>query len=197
MHVASHWPESLRDMLAARQRQAHGLGIRVAVGAGLHVEGLMSEATRIGYPRRDDCMGHDTLGELVPLGATSTGITLGALLDRAEKELGEGAVLDLSRDVIVRLTCPDCGEKTPGRAVLGAVRESQAACPKCKTHRVVEIATSIDRSGEIDLAQTPAELGLPPFDVIVARNGMDRSRAWLFDGDARAVLGPLYEEAQT
>ena len=165
-------------------------------GAGLHVEGLMSEATRIGYPRRDDCMGHDTLGELVPLGATSTGITLGALLDRAEKELGEGAVLDLSRDVIVRLTCPDCGEKTPGRAVLGAVRESQAACPKCKTHRVVEIATSIDRSGEVDLALTPAELGLPPFDVIVARNGMERSRAWLFDGDARAVLGPLYEEAQ-
>ncbi|HEY1554197.1 MAG TPA: ThiF family adenylyltransferase [Kofleriaceae bacterium] len=163
-------------------------------GAGLHFEGLRSEATRIGYPRRDDCQGHDSVGELVPLGVGIGGITLGALLDRAERELGEGTVLDLSRDVIVRLTCPDCGAREPARAVLGAVRESQAACPKCQTHRIVEIATSIDRSGDIDLAATPADLGLPPLDVIVARNGMERARAWLFDGDARAVLGSLYEE---
>ena len=38
---------------------------------------------------------------------------------------------------------------------------------------------------------TPAELGLPPFDIIVARQGMERQEAWLFDGDAGAVLGPL------
>ena len=38
---------------------------------------------------------------------------------------------------------------------------------------------------------TPAELGLPPFDIIVARQGMERQEAWLFDGDAAAVLGPL------
>jgi len=35
------------------------------------------------------------------------------------------------------------------------------------------------------------ELGLPPFDIIVARQGLERQQAWLFDGDAAAVLGPL------
>ena len=28
-------------------------------------------------------------------------------------------------------------------------------------------------------------------DVIVARQGMERQQAWLFDGDASTVLGPL------
>jgi len=118
-------------------------------------------------------------------------VTLGALLDRAEAAVGAGASLDLSRDVIVRLSCPACGAIAPGRTVLGTVRESQAACPGCGAHRAVEIAASISRDGLVDLALTPAELGLPPFDIIVARQGMERQEAWLFDGDAGAVLGPL------
>jgi hypothetical protein len=71
------------------------------------------------------------------------------------------------------------------------VRESQAACPACGAHRAVEIASSITRDDQVDLSLTPAALGLPPFDIIVARQGLERQEAWLFDGDAAAVLGPL------
>jgi hypothetical protein len=161
------------------------------VGAGLHVDGLMADTSRVTYPRRVDCPGHEFLGPLVPLGLGVADVTLGALLDRAEAALGPGAVLDLSRDVIVRLSCPTCGTEAPGRAVLGAVRESEAACPSCRAHRVVEIAASVGRDGEFDLTMTPADLGLPPFDVMVARQGLERHEAWLFDGDAAQVLGPL------
>jgi adenylyltransferase/sulfurtransferase len=167
-------------------------------GEGLHLDGLYGQTSRIKYPRRADCPGHEDLGEVVPLGLGVAGVTLGALLDRAEAALGAGAALDLSRDVIVRLSCPGCGSAAPGRSVLGTVRESQAACPSCGAHRAIEIASSISRAGAdagqpdpIDLALTPAELGLPPFDIIVARQGMERQEAWLFDGDAGAVLGPL------
>ncbi|TMQ25115.1 MAG: hypothetical protein E6J90_06625 [Deltaproteobacteria bacterium] len=75
--------------------------------------------------------------------------------------------------------------------MLGTVRESQAACPRCRAHRALEIAASVSRDGLVDLALTPAELGVPPFDIIVARQGMERQVAWLLDGDAAAVLGPL------
>ncbi len=162
-------------------------------GEGLHLDGLYSQVTRISYPRREDCPGHEDLGPLLPLGVGVGGVTLGALLDRAEAKLGAGASLDLSRDVIVTLGCPACGTSLPGRSVVGALREPQAACPTCRMHRVVEIASSVSRDGGIDLAQTPADLGLPAFDVIVARQGMERQEAWLFDGDAHAVLGPLAE----
>ncbi len=161
------------------------------IGEGMHLDGLYGQVTRIGYPRRDGCPGHEHLGPIEPLGVGVAGTTLGALLDRAEARLGPGASLDLSRDVIVTLSCPECGHVAPGRSVLGAVRESQAACPSCRTHRVVEIASSISRDGEIDLSRTPADLGLPPYDVIVARQGLERQEAWLFDGDANEALGPL------
>ncbi|HEU4731463.1 MAG TPA: ThiF family adenylyltransferase [Kofleriaceae bacterium] len=160
-------------------------------GEGLHLDGLYGQTSRIRYPRRPDCPGHEDLGAVVPLRLGVADITLGALLDRAEALLGEGAALDLSRDVIVRLSCPSCGHVSPGRAVLGTVRESQAACPGCGTHRAVEITSSITRGDEVDPAMTPAELGLPAFDIVVARQGMERQEAWLFDGDAGQVLGPL------
>ncbi len=162
-------------------------------GEGLHLDGLFGQVSRIAYPRRADCPGHEDLGPIVPLGLGVADTTLGALLDRAESALGAGASLDLSRDVIVRLHCSSCGAMTPGRAVLGTVRESQAACPGCGAHRAIEITSSVSRDGLVDLALTPAELGLPPFDIIVARQGMERQEAWLFDGDAGAVLGPLAE----
>ena len=160
-------------------------------GAGLHFDGLHNEISRVAYPRRPGCPGHDHLGAVTALGVGSADLTLAALLERAEASLGPGASLDLSRDVVVRLSCPSCGDAVPGRAVLGSLRESQAACPRCGTHRIVDIASSISRDGDVDLGQTVAELGLPPFDIIVARQGMERQEAWLFDADADTVLGPL------
>jgi molybdopterin/thiamine biosynthesis adenylyltransferase len=161
------------------------------LGQGLHLDGLYNEFSRVTYPRRADCPGHETLGAIEPLGLGTDDLTLAALLDRAEAALGVGSALDLSRDVIVSLTCPACGDATPGGTVLGAVRESQAACPGCGAHRVVDVVASISRDSGIDLHQTPAQLGLPPFDIIVARHGLERHMAWLFDGDAARVLGPL------
>jgi len=162
------------------------------IGEGLHVNGLWGESSRVKYPRKEDCPGHEKLPTVEPLGVGVGGVKLGDLLARAERELGAGASIDLSRDVITRLSCPDCGEAQPGGAVLGAVRERDARCPRCGTHRVVEIAASITRDDtNLDLGATFADLGIPPFDVVVARQGVDDARAWLFSGDASAALGPL------
>lgn len=163
------------------------------LGEGLHIDGLWGEMSRVKYPRRDDCPGHDFLGPVTPLGRKTSDVTFSELLDRAEAELGPGAVLDLSRDVIVSLDCPVCGQSEPGRAVLGAIREGQAACPACRTHRIVEIASCIGRDGVVNLALTPADMGIPPLDIMVARQGLETHRAWLFDGDASGVLGPLVD----
>jgi adenylyltransferase/sulfurtransferase len=160
-------------------------------GQGLHLDGLFGEFSRVAYPRRPDCPGHEDAGPIEPLGLGVADITLGALLDRAEAAVGAGASLDLSRDVIVAWSCASCGATAPGGAVLGTVRESQARCPGCGAHRALEIASSVARDGLVDLSLTPAQLGLPPLDIVIARQGMERQVAWLFDGDTAAVLGPL------
>jgi len=160
-------------------------------GQGLHVEGWTGDVSRVSYPRREECMGHETLPTVEPLGLGCRDISLGALLDRAERALGAGAALDLSRDVVLSLTCPDCKEAEPGGAVVGGVTEADATCPACGAHRVLDFLASITRETAVDLSRTPYELGLPPLDVVVARQGLDDAVAWVFDGDAAEVLGPL------
>ncbi len=171
-------------------------GEAALVGEGLHLDGRWSEWSRARYPRRDDCTGHDAYAALETLDACVARTTVGELLERAERRFGEGATLELSRDVVLRLTCPACGDSAPGRAVLGAVTERSAACPACGTHRVVEVASSFTRDdGDAVLARTLGDLGLPPFDVVVARRGLDDAVAWLLAGDAAEVLGDVAPRA--
>lgn len=171
-------------------------------GEGIHVQGMWGDFSRVSYQRREDCMGHDTAGEITPLGRGVATMTVGELLDRAEAELGTGSgggdgdagmevEIDLSRDLVLALICPQCGASEPGRAVLGAVREADAACPNCRAHRVVDTISSLGRDGRVAPETTLAELGLPPFDIVFPRRGFEAGRAWLLDGDAEAVLGPL------
>jgi predicted RNA-binding Zn-ribbon protein involved in translation (DUF1610 family) len=125
------------------------------------------------------------------LGRGAAGITIGELLDRAERDLGPGAVLEFSRDVVLSLECPACGRREAVGAVLGEVGERRAKCPACGEHRIVETASSATRDGPVDPARTPAGLGLPLFDIMAARQGMESRRAYLFDADGAALLGPL------
>ena len=160
-------------------------------GEGLHMEGWTGDVSRVSYPREEDCMGHDVLPPQEPLGLGRRDVTMGALLDRAEQALGPGAALDLSRDVVLSLTCPDCGQGEGGGAVVGAVTEADAACPACGAHRVLDYLSSVSREDEAALDRTPYDLGLPPLDVVVARRGLEAAVAWVLDGDAVEVLGPL------
>jgi adenylyltransferase/sulfurtransferase len=161
------------------------------IGEGIHFDGLWNEVSRVRYPRRDECPGHESLDPVYPLGSGTDGVTIGELLNLAASRLGEGAVLDFSRDLVLELRCPECGRVEAGRAVLGEVGERRALCPHCGVHRIVDIASSAGRDGPIDLDRTPAELGVPPFDIVVARLGLENQEAWLFDADGAAVLGPL------
>lgn len=163
-------------------------------GEGLHIMGLWGEFSRVKYPRREDCPGHETLGDLVRLDShRSDVVTLGELLDYAEATLdGDGAVsLDLSRDVITSLECIGCGTTEPAGAVLGAITERAARCPTCGEHRVVDFTSSISKDGMVELTRTLADIGVPAYDVVVARRGLDHRVAWLIGGDAEAALGPL------
>ena len=160
-------------------------------GEGIHVNGMWNDFNRVQYKRRDDCVSHDSFEQVLPLNRGVNDITLGELLDRAETRLGEGATLELSRDVVTRLTCPVCEKSERVGIVLGALREAAARCSVCGTHRVVDFSGIVVRDGAIDLSLTPAEIGIPPFDIIVARHGIEKQEAWLFNSDVDACLGQL------
>jgi adenylyltransferase/sulfurtransferase len=160
-------------------------------GEGIYVSGMWGDFSRESYRRRDDCLGHESLGRIVPLNRGVADITLSELLDLAEARLGEGVTLELSRDVVTGLTCPACGLTKRHGVALGTLPEAEAACPRCRTHRIVEFTGTVVRDGDVDLSLTPSEIGVPPFDIIVARRANETQEAWLFDGDAGLSLGTL------
>lgn len=160
-------------------------------GEGIYVSGMLCDFNRERYRRRDDCLGHDWLGQIVPLNRGVADITLGELLDLAEAKLGDGVTLELSRDVITGLTCPLCVLTEKCGVALGTLPEAEATCKRCGTHRIVEFTGTVVRNGDVDLSLTPSEIGVPPFDIIVARRAHETQEAWLFDGDASLALGQL------
>lgn len=185
--VAASWVGALQTQEAVKILH----GQPALSGAGIHFDGMWNEVSKVSYSRREECPGHDVLGPIVPVGAGVNDLTFEALLERARGELGDDVVIDFSRDVIVGLECPECGATEPAGAVVGELTEKDAACPECGTHRIVEIASSAGGGGPVALDRTPADVGLPPYDILVARRGLEEQRAWLFDGDAAEVLGPL------
>lgn len=166
-------------------------GQPILEGEGLHINGLVGDFSRIRYQQREDCLGHEAYPMVSPLGLGIGDVTLSELLDRAEDELGDGAELELSREVVTVLECPECNSRRWSGRVLGSLTERDAQCPECETHCVAQFVSTIGRDADFDLHKTPADLGLPPYDIVVARRGLDQQTAWLFDGDAALVLGHL------
>jgi molybdopterin/thiamine biosynthesis adenylyltransferase len=168
-------------------KQLHGMP--TMAGQGLVFDGLAAESYRVTYPRKPDCMGHDRHERLVSLGAGAADVTVGDILARARKDLGPDAVVGLSRDIIVCLVCPGCGRSDEQFASLGKVKESEAACPSCGGRRAPETLLTLGLDETLD-RRTLREIGVPPYDVVTAREG-ERSVSYLLDGDAAEVLGRL------
>jgi molybdopterin/thiamine biosynthesis adenylyltransferase len=157
-------------------------------GLGVVFHGATNEFAPVAYQRKEECYSHETQGEPIALGAGVADVRLGDLLDRADARLGPGAVLELNRDVVRALTCPRCGDEEVW-AALGTVGERRARCAACGQMRIPHFFNQIDRgSGLLD--RTAAAIGVPPFDILTARRGQAEAH-FLFDGDARAVLGDL------
>jgi adenylyltransferase/sulfurtransferase len=165
-------------------------GLPTIAGRGWVLDGLSMDSYLVEYQRKEDCYSHDPLDEVIPLEAGAASLPLGLLLDEARRQLGPAAELELGRDVLEKLVCPRCRDEEALFVSLGQVRADKALCPRCPgVRREVHTFYKI-RGGEPFLERTPAQIGVPPFDILIARS-RDRAVGLELAGDAAAVLGPL------
>jgi len=167
-------------------------GLETIAGSGWVFNGLTTEAYSINYPRKEECYSHDTITQFVSLDGGVQDITVSELLNQAIKMLGPEVQLELPREILSSLTCPKCGDQEELFASLGKVPTSKAACPVC-SHELRDIQTFFKIKGdEPFIDRTLASIGVPPFDIIIARSG-SRAVGFELTGDAASVLGPLLE----
>jgi adenylyltransferase/sulfurtransferase len=162
-------------------------GQPMAAGVGLVINGQTLDVYTVTYPYKEDCLAHETFTQIVELDCGARDISIGDLIDRARQDLGPSTTLELSREILYELECPACGQRETAFVSLGRVTEQQAVCPQCRGPRAPILLHRIDGT-ESFLDRSPYQIGLPPFDIIVARSGLD-TIAYLLSGDAATVLG--------
>jgi len=167
-------------------------GLEVLAGKGYVFDGLNHDSYVVTYTRKPDCYSHEAFNEIRRTGRSVNGTTLGHLLDEVKSELGEDTILEFNNDVLEGLECTQCGEIEPVFKSLGKVTEEEGQCSKCGEMRVPRNLHSIyGEEGFLD--KTFADIGIPPFDVVIGRSGMNQIFLE-FDQDASDVLGSLYNQ---
>jgi molybdopterin/thiamine biosynthesis adenylyltransferase len=164
-------------------------GLDSLAGRGFAFDGIMHDSYAVAYTRKEDCPAHDPDVPVESLPWRTAETPIGVFLDRVRADLGDGAVIETSGDLLASLTCPACDREEEIYCSLGKVTERQGRCPQCGEHRVPKAFHTI-HGGESFLDRTLAEIGVPAWDVLGARNGMEQ-RFYEFSGDRDEVLGPL------
>jgi molybdopterin/thiamine biosynthesis adenylyltransferase len=169
-------------------------GLDTIAGRGWVFHGLTTDAYQTTYQRKADCYSHETLDEIVALEASADSITLAALMERAAAVISECDELELTREVVEKFVCPRCGGEEAVYESLGRVSSSRAVCPAHgdDVQRGVRTFHKVRRTDSTLLDRTPAQIGLPPMDILIARHA-GRSIGLELSGDATKVLGSLVD----
>ena len=142
-------------------------------GRGFVFNGLTHDSYTVTYPRKGECMAHDTYDLAAGLRQPAQ-TPFRALLREAEERLGEPAVLEFEYDVVLGMSCDACAtEETVNRPAV-SLSASDALCPACGAERAVSACHSVTPADAELLDLSAVDLGLPPNDVITARAGLDR-----------------------
>lgn len=162
-------------------------------GRGFVFSGDTADSYIVEYQRKPDCQSHDTLGRIVELETSAADTVASELLALGRAALGDDAVLDLGRDVAHEIVCHRCQHRRDVFRSLGALTVADATCEKCG-HAGCEVTTFNTINGDESYAgRSLAELGVPAFDIVLARTARD-TLGYELRGDAPAVLGDCFDE---
>lgn len=164
-------------------------GMETISGRGFVFNGISCDSYLVEYTENEECYSHETVTQVISLPLKTSDICVSELLSHARTELGSDTVLELGRDILTALRCPFCSKSETIYQSLGKVRNSAAICPDCGHRREAVTAFTVDDSKDF-LSRTFAEIGVPPFDIVWARNG-GTLIGYEFSGDAEYVLGEL------
>jgi molybdopterin/thiamine biosynthesis adenylyltransferase len=165
-------------------------GLQTIGGAGWYFDGVNTDGFVTVFQRKPDCYSHDPLESVVELPYGVADISAGDMLREAQRLLGPCAELELARDVLEKLVCPTCGKEEQVFRSLGKVDPEAAFCRTCPGKRREVVTFFKIRGDEPFVERSLADIGVPHFDILIARN-QDRALGLELTGDARTSLGEL------
>ena len=157
-------------------------------GRGFLFNGLTHDSYVVTYQRRADCPAHDIFPEVLPT-EFSADTPAREVLDFVRRKVSPQAVVDLSREVCIAVVCRKCHKRIELYRSLGKVTEDEARCEGCGEVGEPELMHSL-YGDEPFLDKTLAELGVPPYDIFVGREGLEMKH-YLLSADRAKALGKI------
>jgi len=165
-------------------------GLDGLAGKGWVFQGLTGDSWAVEYQRKDECYSHDLLDEIVPLDLSVKHASPRQMLQIAEDVLGPGAKIEFARDMIEKFVCPKCAREEAVFASISNIPLSKAFCPDCEGTRR-DVVTFYKVQGTEPFVDQPlSAIGVPLFDIVIARN-KDRAIGLELSADSAEVLGSL------
>ena len=155
-------------------------------GKVLHFNGMTNEVHTTAYTPVEDCESHWTYGDITELPLRADTTTLDDMLQIAQRDLGPDAVIELDQELIVSLSCPQCGSHEEVLQPISEVGFNRAHCPVCKLLRETEMTHTI-QGNENFLSRTLASIGVPPLHILRAYN-TEEYRFYELNGDLQDTL---------
>ncbi len=166
-------------------------GLPTLAGQGYVFDGRDHNSYVVTYSRLEDCPSHEAYEPIEVLDWASATTTAGALLELARSRVGPKAVLEFNHDLLKSLACEKCQTTEQVLSSLGKVTEAQGRCPQCGEHRTPEMYHTLAGSSDL-LDRTLAELGVPLWDIIGARAGMEQIYFEMAGDRGEVVSDPFF-----
>jgi adenylyltransferase/sulfurtransferase len=165
-------------------------GMDTIAGKGWVFTGMYTDSYITEYQRKEDCFSHDPLEQIIRKDWKASTTTVGQALEEARKLLGPAAELEFARDVLEKMVCPACKAEEQLFVSLGRVKSDKAKCPSCGAGAREVVTFFKVRGTESFLDRTLADVGVPAFDILIARTA-ERAVGIELTADAAVVLGEL------
>ena len=148
------------------------LGDPALAGGGFQYVGTSHDSYTVAYGRRDDCLSHDTY-DLERATVVAPDVTFGELLAAAQEAVGPDAVLDFEHEIVLGAECQSCGASEQIREPIETLDSGRGLCPQCGNQWRLQLTHGAGPGDEL-LELRPADIRLPPGDVVSGRQGFDR-----------------------
>lgn len=159
-------------------------------GKGYVFNGLTHDSFVVEYQLKDDCMSHDLYDNIKKMDWSAREVSVRDVLNQAEKDLGDGVIIEFDRDIATTATCV-CGHTKEIFNTVNRLRGKDIVCEKCGKSMQFETIHTIN--GEEDfLDKKLYEIGIPLYHIIAVRKGM-KYVYYELSKDKNEVLGGLFE----
>lgn len=153
---------TISSMIAGLQTQEalkllHGMAVKP--GAAMVWNGESNNFYTTAYQRKENCLSHETYGDVVPLPVCSA--------DPVEAlfAASKGKRLHLDRDLLVDVECPACRVKKEIYRPVALVSMKEGKCEKCGAVMKTNIVHLVEQGTPL-AKRSLREVGVPPYDIV-------------------------------